>query len=91
MLKVKKYLFVNSINTNTRIPELANQLGVIFATDSKSASEITKDFYYPHRRATATSDSVAIGGYLIEKYYKWRQKLIACGLIFEDNHSIDGE
>lgn len=79
VVQIKRIFFVGKINTSTRITQLATQLGSIFATDEKPAEEIKKD---PPTRATSA------GGFLLEKYYKWRQKIIKVGLIQKNGQPI---
>lgn len=76
--------------TKERFTQLADELGVIFASENKSASAVAKVFYYPYTRATKTNKAINSGGALYEKYLNFRKKLIAYNVINESSYIQEG-
>lgn len=77
-IKIKYYL--NRISKE-RFTQLSQELGLIFATENKTADKIAQIFYYPYTRSTKTRKGVNAGGALYDKYLNYRQQLISSDLI----------
>ena len=52
--------------TKERFLQLSSELGTIFATDTKSADEVAKTFYFPYSKAIKSRKAVHTGGILYE-------------------------